>query len=410
MKPAFGCKLLGAHQALTGIRDGVVLFHSVVGCNFGSMAFHFAACHMTDVRQTCTVISDREVVFGGENSLEKALKGVRELYEPSVVFVVTGCVSDIIQDDVKRIAAAFEREHALRVIPMEAAGYRGSFQDGFEQALRILAGEMELPEKLRLSERGKISGREPVRIPVLNILGIGADDPRAEADLEALEGLLNGKARIGTVFSHTDMEGVRCASGADLNLVFGCGAELAGEMERRFGIPYEQLDYPYGLTGAEKLWDCLEHRFGLQFTEEKKAFETATAEGVKGAYSYLQALYGLPVSILGTGARAAGLAEFLSGELGMEIEVCARRESVKDLEDFYDQVRRTETAFLFGSSFEQELADELEIPLLRFDFPVFDRVCLTRRPYIGAEGTLCLIEDLLQEALAARSLKGAMYQ
>ena len=40
MKAPFGCKLLGAQQALGGIRDGVIQFHSVVGCNFGSMAFH----------------------------------------------------------------------------------------------------------------------------------------------------------------------------------------------------------------------------------------------------------------------------------------------------------------------------------------------------------------------------------
>ena len=59
---------------------------------------------------------------------------------------------------------------------------------------------------------------------------------------------------------------------------------------------------------------------------------------------------------------------------------------------------------------ERRLADELEIPLLRFDFPVFDRICLTKRPYIGAEGTLCLLEDLFCEAFAARTLKGAIYQ
>ncbi len=36
MKPASSCKLFGAFQALGGIQDGVVLLHSVVGCNFGS--------------------------------------------------------------------------------------------------------------------------------------------------------------------------------------------------------------------------------------------------------------------------------------------------------------------------------------------------------------------------------------
>lgn len=424
MKAPFGCKLLGAQQALGGIRDGVILFHSVVGCNFGSMAFHFASCDMTEVRQTCTVISDNEVVFGGEHALEKALSSAEELYHPAVIFVVTGCVSDIIQDDVKRIAAAFERTHGRKVIAVEAAGYRGNFQIGYEAGMKALGMVMEGPQaekeispmpekgqepKKKVPEKGN-EDAEKCKVPQVNILGIGADDPRCASDLEALEELFGGKARICTAFSKTDLAGVCRAPGADLNLVFGYGVELAKDMEKRFGIPYVCLDYPYGLTGARQLWKVLESRFGLNFDAEEAAFQAWTAEGAKGIYSYLQALYGLPAAVIGSGARAAGLARFLSAELGMEIEVCAKREALQDIEETYDEVRRSEAAFLFGSSFEQELADELEIPLLRFDFPVFDRICLTKRPYIGAEGTLCLLEDLFCEAFAARTLKGAIYQ
>lgn len=424
MKAPFGCKLLGAQQALGGIRDGVILFHSVVGCNFGSMAFHFASCDMTEVRQTCTVISDNEVVFGGEHALEKALSSAEELYHPAVIFVVTGCVSDIIQDDVKRIAAAFERTHGRKVIAVEAAGYRGNFQIGYEAGMKALGMLMEGPQaekemspmpekgqepKKKVPEKGS-EDAEKCKVPQVNILGIGADDPHHVSDLEALEELFGGKARICTAFSKTDLAGVRRAPGADLNLVFGYGTELAKDMEKRFGIPYVCLDYPYGLTGARQLWKVLETRFGLNFDAEEAAFQARTAEGAKGNYSYLQALYGLPAAVVGSGARVAGLARFLSAELGMEIEVCAKREALQDIEETYDEVRRSEAAFLFGSSFEQELADELEIPLLRFDFPVFDRICLTKRPYIGAEGTLCLLEDLFCEAFAARTLKGAIYQ
>ena len=393
------------------------------------MAFHFAACDMSEVRQTCTVISDSEVVFGGGQAIEKALTSVEELYDPQVIFVVTGCVSDIIQDDVKRIAASFERTHGRTVIAVEAAGYRGNFQVGYEAGMKALGALMESPKteentfkptekksfeiwrKTSESEKGSNdTNMEKYRFPRVNILGIGADDPHHASDLEALTELLGGKAGICTAFSQTDLAGVRRASQADLNLVFGYGIELAKDMKKQFGIPYVCLDYPYGLTGARKLWQELGTRFGLNFDEEEAAFRARTADGAKGIYSYLQALYGLPVAVIGTGARADGLAEFLSGELGMEVEVCAKRENLHDIEDVYDEIRQSEIAFLFGSSFEQELADELEIPLLRFDFPVFDRICLTKRPYIGAEGTLCLLEDLFQEAFAARTLKGAMYQ
>lgn len=400
MKTAYGCKLLGAHQALRGIMDGVVLFHSVVGCNFGSMALHAASSDMTDMRQTCTVISDNDVIFGGERSVSKALRYVKELYRPEIIFLITGCVSDMIQDDVGSVARRFEREEGIPVLCMEAAGYRGDFNRGFEEALKLLMREIELesPE------------RKTSEVPVVNLLGFGFDDPRLEADIAAFSELLGGKAELGTVFARCSREELRTSRQADLNLVLGRGEKLAIEMERKFGIPWRRISYPYGLSGAERLWDCLYECLGLEFSAEREAFVQKTREGAKKVYSYLQALYGLPAAILASSARAEGMAEFLSEELGMEIEVLGKREQVPDLEDFYDQVRDSEAAVLFASSFEQELAEERGIPLFRFDYPVFDRVCLSRRSYIGAEGTLCLIEDLLNEAFCARSLKGALFQ
>ena len=99
MKAGYGCKLFGAQQVFTGVQDGVTLLHSVVGCNFGSMGYHFTACDMSDVRQTCTVISDSDIVFSGEASFRLALENIRELYNPKQIFALQGCVSDMIQDD-----------------------------------------------------------------------------------------------------------------------------------------------------------------------------------------------------------------------------------------------------------------------------------------------------------------------
>ena len=89
---------------------------------------------------------------------------------------------------------------------------------------------------------------------------------------------------------------------------------------------------------------------------------------------------------------------------------CARREELSDQEDFYRELRGSEAALLFGSSFEQDGADELEIPLIRMDYPVFDEVCLTPRPHLGGQGTLHLLEDIFRGIMNGRTLKGALYQ
>lgn len=393
MKPAYGCKLFGAHQALSGIRDAVVLLHSVVGCQFGSLSFHVPQ-DMTRIGQTCTVISDSDVVFGGEASLARALAHVEELYAPQAIFVVTGCVSDIVQDDIQAVAGAFSSR--ARVVTAEAAGYRGGVSEGYEAGLLALAECMSPCSKAQL--------------PTVNLIGLGADDPRLSADLSAFRSLLDGQAALGAVLSHCTWQELLRAPAAHLNLVFGRGLELARVMEDRFGIPYRVLDYPYGLIGAQAVWDALSDVFGLDFSQARERFLRCTAQGLAPVYSYLQALYGMPAALVATAARARGLARFLMQELGLELVCQAEREAVADMEDFFDQVRATEAALLFGSSFEAELADALEIPLFRCDYPVFDRVCITDRPLIGPEGTLHLVEDLLNEIMICRRQKGALYQ
>lgn len=129
MRPASGCKLFGAYQALGGIQDGVVLLHSVVGCNFGSMSLHVAQ-DMRDIRQTCTVISDSDVVFSGEASLERAVRSALELFQPSVLFVVSGCVSEMIGDDIPAVLARIPMRRRCSMwrrqasVGMRLAGWR----------------------------------------------------------------------------------------------------------------------------------------------------------------------------------------------------------------------------------------------------------------------------------------------
>ena len=399
MKTAYGCKLFGAHQALAGIKDAVILFHSVVGCNYGTMLFHLSPCNQTDVRQTSTIINDSDIVFGGEASLLRALNNVRELYAPAAVFVVTGCVSDMIQDDVRSVSRDFERETGLRTIVVEAAGYRGGVSDGFEGALSCLFDEIRPPV-----------GAKEAGAPVVNLIGPGADDRRVSDDAAAIEALLGGKARVGCCFADCTLEEVRASASADLNIVFGRGERFARRMRERFGVPFETLDFPYGYTGALALWDALSARFGLDFEEEKERYKAFIRTRLQSVYTFMETLYGIPVAVVGEGSRARGLARFLAQEIGMEAEVVAAREEIADMDDCFRRLRESEAAILFGSSFEQEIADEMGVPLVRFDYPVFDRFCLTNRPYAGPLGEICLIEDMFNEICHGKTVKGALYR
>ena len=87
-------------------------------------------------------------------------------------------------------------------------------------------------------------------------------------------------------------------------------------MKEYFGIPWEELDYPYAppartISGvgwsAASVWIII--RPGRSWT--------VRLQREPESYRYLQALYGMPAAILASGPRADGLRRFLEQELGM---------------------------------------------------------------------------------------------
>ena len=87
------------------------------------MSLHVAQ-DMRDIRQTCTVISDSDVVFSGEASLERAVRSALELFQPSVLFVVSGCVSEMIGDDIPAVLARIPHEAPLLHVEAASVGMR----------------------------------------------------------------------------------------------------------------------------------------------------------------------------------------------------------------------------------------------------------------------------------------------
>lgn len=116
-------------------------------------------------------------------------------------------------------------------------------------------------------------------------------------------------------------------------------------------------------------------------------------EPFRKVYLNLSELYGTPVSVIGD-FHAKSLADFLDRELGFEIEVLSSVEG--DPDQFEQDVKGSNTTMLFGSSFEQKIARDLKIPLLRFSYPVFDQVCIyDEAPYAGIRGAVCLTEAII---------------
>jgi nitrogenase molybdenum-iron protein alpha/beta subunit len=369
-----GGKFFGAYRAFSGIRDAVVLNHVPVGCNWGAGMFRTIS-DQADVRQACTVMHEREIVFGGEVSLRRALLRADELYDAPLFLVVAGDVPSIIGDDVAGIVDELSLEK--EVLWTEAAGFSGSMRSGYEEALLRLAPLM--------SECDTADGS-------INLIGFCPDDFKVESDVKEIKrSMKRAGIEVNCIISNCSFEEFKKAPAAELNVVFGQGTDLAKLMKEDFGVPYAELDYPYGIEGTEKFIESVSESLGTGWDADVEN----EIEPFKKVYLYLHELFKTPVSIIGD-FRAGPLAEFLAAELGFEVEHLCSSGSDLDRQRFEREVRGSNTMMIFGSSFERDLARELEVPLVRFNYPVFDQVSIyDNAPYAGFGGAAFLTEIII---------------
>ena len=155
----------------------------------------------------------------------------------------------------------------------------------------------------------------------INIIGIEKDGYLREGDIGAIRELVGDNYNLNFIGSSCTLEDVVNASQASLNIVVDRGVELCKIMKERFNIPYEVIDYPYGITGAINMLKVLENNFNINYENKKRAMKEEVVDGIEKVYGYLQSIYGIPVAIMGSHGRAYGMQNFLEEELGLEVEI-----------------------------------------------------------------------------------------
>jgi nitrogenase molybdenum-iron protein beta chain len=377
MKPAVGCALLGAYRAAVSVKNSYVLLHTTVGCHWGTEFFHITS-RQNDIRQSCSVIYNEDVIFGGARILSDTLESIVQMARPSVIFVISGCVSGIIGEYFPAKTDLYVQ--GTRVIFLDAVGFRDDMQQG---TVRMLLKMLERVEK-----------NLPTVAKTVNLVGMLSDDYRSDADLEVMQRLLGDRVRIRAVIPYDSDQAITSAAGAALNVVFKGYEAVGRQMEVQFGIPYVVVDYPYGIALTEKWLEKIGAALQISFAEVCRTGKQKAMDIFRRGYEYLRNIIDAPVAIIGDRARAEALKYFLEHELGMEAE--AFFDGLGADEGALEQVIAASNAILiFGSSFQKGLAQSLGISILRFSYPIFDQVCLSDKSYVGFDGAITLFEDII---------------
>ncbi len=386
-----GCKLFGAYRTVIGVKDAAVLIHSTVGCNWGTSTFHITS-RQNDIRQASSVLYEEDIIYGGRSSLERALENMAGLYDCAAVFVLTGCVAEIMEDDIEGFIKSFS--FPKPVILVKAAGFKGDMDSGVEDAVKTLIDRMDKRKRRKDS---------------INIVGIFSDDFKCDEDLSSIKRLLGEKIEINSVLPYDSYAAMLNAPAASLNVIFKGFEYIGVQMEQNFGIPYVVADYPYGIGGSRSFATKVNSALGHTGMDFLNTMESDAVKRLERAYEYVHNLYGMPAAVKGDPARANALKNFLENELGMNVKVFQNSSSGGKADDFEEAVAISDAVIVFGSSYERGVADNLNIPLIRYAYPIFDSISIGNRSYAGFEGAVNMVEDMVNASMTIGYKRDGMY-
>ncbi|WP_243375080.1 nitrogenase component 1 [Geotalea sp. SG265] len=437
----FMCSLGGAVGTVTALPGAIPILHSASGCagNFAWTQNGGSGLQVGGYCGSLTVPSsnmqENEVVFGGEERLREQIASTLKVMDGELYVVLTGCVPEMIGDDIFAVVNEF-RDEGAPIIGAITGGFRGNSYWGYDLVLQALVKDF--------LERGlpKVKGK-------VNLWGIVPYmDPFWRGNLEGIRRLLELLGlEVNSFFTADDsLEAIRRAGEAELNIVVSdiYGQEAARQFQERHGTPYLTLPLPVGPSASEEF---------LRLVAAKLALDESMVQGVidREKSRYYKILEPLTdcyndidlqryAVVVGDGNYAVALSRFLADDLGWlpELTVCtdqvkeeekvALAGRVEKLASGYKTKLVFETdasevlghlnrhwprsrgekfynafspAFVVGSSLERELALQLGAPHLSVSFPVANRAVLDRG-YTGFSGGLRLAEDLFSAVVANR--------
>jgi nitrogenase molybdenum-iron protein beta chain len=438
-RPRAACALSGALVTIGALPGVVAISHTALGCggnlanasSFGSGYFGAGYCSGASV--PTSAVTEKETIFGGVDRLREQIMSTEELIDARLFIVATGCMTEIIGDDVESVVGEFA-DAETPVLAVSTPSFKGDSYAGYEIVLDALFNRFVPPQ----------TAKDPA---LVNIFGlVPAFDPFFRGDLAEIAALL---ARLGlranTFFTpDQNFENILDAPKAALNIVFSRVrlAAFAEKFERKHGTPFWVTDLPIGAAASDRFLAALGQRLHIPAAKINALIETEnsayygyfertvdlvadgdlrfyTSTVTNGNYaipalSFAQnelgwvALEAFVTDQLDEKQRSALLTAWAEAELaaplffetdtGRIAKTIAGRHPLNRGQRYFDD---DTPLYILGSTLERPLAAKRGASQLSISFPVFNRL-IVDRGYAGYRGGLHFLEDIYSAFVAPR--------
>ncbi|EKQ55513.1 MULTISPECIES: nitrogenase component 1 [unclassified Clostridium] len=438
-KPRTTCALGGALAAISALSEVVPIAHTAAGCPgnlSGATGFSAGNCgssYCSGASVPVSNIGENEVVFGGEKRLKEEIESAFELIEAKLFVVATGCMTEIIGDDIQRVIVEFQDENKP-IIHINTASFEGDAYEGYEILLDGIFNQY-IPIKKEKDNK------------VVNVFGVvPLFDPFFRGELEEIKRLLESIGlKVNTFFTpDQSFENIISASEAGLNIILSKvhGIKFAEKFKEKHGTPYYVTELPIGAEATDEFLRLIAKELSLN----KEIVEQVIEHENLIYYRYLERLadtiadgeFKFYASVVSNANCAIPYAAFLQKELGWIIcetiitdildkngkeelgvsfknkdilgklifetdaggivKIITRNHPQHQGEFFFDSYT---PLYILGSTLEKEFADKKKANKLSVSYPVYDRVIIDKG-YAGYRGGLHLFEDIIGSLVAGR--------
>jgi nitrogenase molybdenum-iron protein beta chain len=416
---------LGAFQSVLAIERAVPILHAGPGCGqkaWGAMGTGNGcqgSGYVGGHSIPCTNVSEKEIIFGGEEKLRQLIGNALEVIDGDLFVVLTGCTSDIVGDDVGDVARSFQ-SLGKPVVYAETGGFKGTNYYGHELVLQAIIEQY-------LQPADKI---EPGLVNIWSV--VPYQDAFWTGNLRGLERLLKEIGlRPNLIFGPgRGIAAVDKVSGAQFNLLISpwVGLRNMRQLEERFGTPY--LHYPalpIGPTETGRLLRTVGDYAGVDPQLVEQVIDAHEAE----FFYYIERSADVIIETrlmprrfvtISDSFYALGIARFLINDMGLLPEtqyitdgtppefqaeirrqfslfvdgITARVDFTTDVGAVHERLRQEKflgRPLLIGSAWERVLSTAVNGYQFSVSLPVSDRMVLDRS-YVGYDGALRLVEDI----------------
>ncbi len=238
------CVFCGSRVVLYPIADALHLVHGPIGCAAYTWDIRGALSSGPELHRLSfsTDLQEKDVIFGGEEKLHRALIELIDRHGPKAAFVYSTCIVGIIGDDLAAVCRRVSKEKELPVIPVQSEGFKGNKRAGYHAACKAM---------FELVGTGDVSGISPLSVNILGDFNLAGEIWIIREYFQRM-----GIETVANITGDGRVDDLRRAHGAALNVVQCSGAtmDLAKMMQEKFGTPFIRVSY-FGVEDmAESLY------------------------------------------------------------------------------------------------------------------------------------------------------------